>query len=654
MNYTDFDLRISPAEDGYYRINVVQSKAGTAEVLAAFPFDQQELRVQLLTLQNALLKSTGQFRTINLPEEKAVVQFGQTLFNAVFCQEVRSLYDASRADARRRGKGLRIRVHCAVPELVSLPWEFLYDPTQNDFLALADSTPVIRNLDAPHEKRPLRVSTLPLRILGMIASPIGLSPINVSAEMQRVEQALDRPVKEGLIELAWVKEPTAHELLSAMRSGPWHIFHFVGHGQFSAASEEGWIVLCDEDGQPKPLLASQLARALVHHKDLRLVVLNSCHTAQSGPLNVFSSTASVLVHQGIPAVIAMQHAITEAAALEFSRTFYETLANGEAVDSAVTEARKSISFAFTHTLEWGTPVIYTYASNLRMLPEHLKQKVQTEPSLPLIASAITTDEIHKREGQTGNPEQVEDVAPPPIEDRLVSESADEATSLLQPVSNNPGNKPSEDQAPALSKVGKALLFGLVSVAMIGGLIFGVQQFYSRGGLSQTSAAPPTSKILIVSSSTPKPTSLAVDAVDIATPMPTKIQASTTDTVVTAISTVSLLDSLFAKLTPTRTLAPTSTSPPSPTSTSTAVPANTPTLIPTAAPSLAVDTAGGSGTPQEDTNAPFAADDVRLNFPFTDAIFDYPNSPLFLWSSTQPLAASQHYLLKILHGKGTDF
>ncbi len=54
----------------------------------------------------------------------------------------------------------------------------------------------------------------------------------------------------------------------------------------------------------------------------------------------------------------MQFAITDRAAIEFSRTFYDGLARGLAVDGAVQEARIAISMALGDSVEWGTPVLY--------------------------------------------------------------------------------------------------------------------------------------------------------------------------------------------------------------------------------------------------------------------------------------------------------
>ncbi len=54
----------------------------------------------------------------------------------------------------------------------------------------------------------------------------------------------------------------------------------------------------------------------------------------------------------------MQYEITDDAAKEFGRAFYEAIADGSPVDIAVAEARKSLSIQMSSTLEWGTPVLF--------------------------------------------------------------------------------------------------------------------------------------------------------------------------------------------------------------------------------------------------------------------------------------------------------
>jgi len=122
--------------------------------------------------------------------------------------------------------------------------------------------------------------------------------------------------------------------------------------------DEGTIALVGTDGKAENLTATKLGRLLADHRSLRLVLLNACEGARASERDVFSSTAATLVKRGIPVILAMQYAISDQAAIEFSSSFYSALADSMPVDAAVAEARKAVSLAAEDTLEWGTPVLY--------------------------------------------------------------------------------------------------------------------------------------------------------------------------------------------------------------------------------------------------------------------------------------------------------
>jgi formylglycine-generating enzyme required for sulfatase activity/outer membrane protein assembly factor BamD (BamD/ComL family) len=356
-NYLDFELEMGEGHGREYPVAVVHSPAGEARATMRFPFDELVLENRLLKLQNALLRSGGQPRRTLSEEEQAVLDFGRALFEALFTPEVRSCYDVSRREAEQQGVGLRLKLRIQPPELAALPWEFLYHPGQAEYVCLSTRTPVVRYLEVPQRIQPLAVAP-PLRILGLIASPCDLPALDVAREQQRIENAIADLRARGLVELAWLPGQTWHDLQRAMRQGPWHIFHFIGHGGFDRHTGEGLIMLADRNGEAAHFGAKRLGRLLADHRSLRLVLLNACEGARGSEHDVFSSTAAILVQRGIPAVLAMQYAITDRAAIEFARTFYEALGDGMPVDGAVAEARKAISFAVANTVEWGTPVLY--------------------------------------------------------------------------------------------------------------------------------------------------------------------------------------------------------------------------------------------------------------------------------------------------------
>jgi len=404
LEYLDFDLEIGPGDGRNYPVAVIDSPSGETQGTMQWPYDEIKLHLHLVELENVLLRSATTRRVASTQDEQTVEEFGSTLFNALFNSEVRSRFEVSLERARMQGKGLRIKLHIQAPELASLPWEFLYDRDRGEYLCFSRQTPIVRYPDLPLSIQPMEVSP-PLRILGMVASPRGLPPLDVRTEKERLSQPLSRLQQAGLVELHWLEGQTWRDLQRVLRQGPWHVFHFIGHGGFDSQREEGFLALCNESGERDDLRATQLARLIADHAPLRLVVLNACEGGRSSQEDIFSSTASILLRGGVPAVLAMQYAITDRAALEFAQTFYEALSDGIPVDTAVAEGRLAISLAFEDTIEWGTPVLYLRAENGVLFDVDKTARIQAraavQPSMPVEPPAPTQAEPAAPASQTG-------------------------------------------------------------------------------------------------------------------------------------------------------------------------------------------------------------------------------------------------------------
>ncbi len=366
MEYLDVDLEIGPGSGREYPLVVRSAAGGEARLTMRFPFDDLALHSRLKDLQIALLRSANLHRKVLSEEEQAVQDFGRSLFETLLGSSALAIYDVSRNRAAQEGRpGVRLRLRILDPALAALPWEYLYDPRQGEYLCLSRSTPLVRYPEIAQPIQPLKVAP-PLRILGMIASPSDMDELDVTREQERMRAALQTLEEAGHVELTWLKGQTWEDLQEAMWGGPWHIFHFIGHGGFDARREEGVIALADERGKAHLLNATQLALLLTNHSSLRMVILNACEGAKGDSHDLFSSTAATLARRGIPAVLAMQEEITDRAAIQLTRTFYRALAHGLSVDAAVSEARAAIRLSAAQTLEWGTPVLYMRAPDGRL------------------------------------------------------------------------------------------------------------------------------------------------------------------------------------------------------------------------------------------------------------------------------------------------
>ncbi len=357
LQYLDFDLTLERAANGY-RVEVTRAPAGNARAEFTLPFSDIEIENVLLKLGGARRRT----RRVESPEMDAAKNFGGKLFNAVFTGDVRGVYAASMQQANAQTVGLRLRLHLdEAPELADLPWEFLYNPSLNRFLALSVKTPIVRYLELPEQIRPLALHP-PLNVLVMISSPTDYETLDVEREWRNLSAALRDLTQRGMVTLERVERATLTELQNKLQARAYHIFHFIGHGAFDERAQDGVLILENENERGRRVSAQTLGAILHDHASLRLAVLNACEGARTSRTDPFAGVASSLVQQGIPAVIAMQFEISDDAATTFARGFYQALASGYPVDAALSEVRKAI-FADNNEMEWGTPVLYLRAAD---------------------------------------------------------------------------------------------------------------------------------------------------------------------------------------------------------------------------------------------------------------------------------------------------
>lgn len=355
MASLDLELDVGGAGSDGYQVTARAADGSETAAVLRLPLPPNEFDALVSRAKLAVLASSAVARRTPTEDERPMQELGALLFDALFGDRVRALLVSCRLRAAAEGRRLRLVLRVRSPELARLPWEFLFDADEDDYLCL--NTPLIRYPAVLEPHRPLHVQP-PLRILGMTARPGDHDALDTADERRRLHAAVADLQRRGLVELSWVTSATWSELQAAMRRGPWHVFHFIGHGGFDAAAAEGTLMLVGDAGRAYPLHGSSLAMLLRGHPSMRLVVLNACRTAQATALDPFSSVAGSLMRRGVPAVLAMQFEITDRAAIECSRAFYGAIADRLPVDLAVTEARQAIRLSVPNTLEWGTPVLY--------------------------------------------------------------------------------------------------------------------------------------------------------------------------------------------------------------------------------------------------------------------------------------------------------
>jgi CHAT domain len=414
--YAELRLRIDRGVTrGSYRI-VATGPAGEALGRFKLPFSELEL-------ENFILKvgSTRRGRRrIDSPEMDLAKTFGTKLFGALFEGDVRELYRSSFSESRAAGNGLRVTLSLTgAPELLQVPWEYLYD--HPSFLSISTWTPIVRYLDLPKPRRPLRIE-LPLRILALVSAPVDAEPIDARLERTKLEGALAPLISMGAITVDWLEEASLRALQHRLRKADYHVFHYIGHGGYDEAADDGVLLFEDEHGRARRVSGVELGTILADEVSLRLAVLNSCEGARSSLQDPFSGVATSLIEREIPAVIGMQFEITDRAAIVFAGEFYSALADGLAVDSSVAEARKAI-FADQNDIEWGTPVLFMRVADGRLFDVQAHAPIRAAEPEPPAAAAVAATAID--EAELAERERVErDTAETAARERAAAEAAE--------------------------------------------------------------------------------------------------------------------------------------------------------------------------------------------------------------------------------------
>ncbi|HEY6047140.1 MAG TPA: CHAT domain-containing protein [Pyrinomonadaceae bacterium] len=357
IKYVDFEISVrQEAADEY----VVRAKSGRgkAEIRFANPFNEDKRKVVRSTLTAAALRSSSaksKMRGAAAPEVREMKAFGNLLFQEAVSGPVREFYQKCQSQADREGAGMRLRLTLD-PSVEDLPWEFLC--LNDDFMALNPRSPVVRYIEGAAACSLVKVE-YPLRVLVVIAKPADEVPLDTDAEKESITAALKPLTDQGVVHLSFIEgNNTWGKLMDALLPNRTNILHFIGHGDFDETSNEGVLIMADEDGKTE-VVDSERLRVLVQGRSrLALILLNSCLGTLGGDAQPFSSVAAGLVKSGIPAVIAMQFEISDDAAREISETFYTSLSLNMPVDAALTEARRRIFLSNRNSLEWATPILF--------------------------------------------------------------------------------------------------------------------------------------------------------------------------------------------------------------------------------------------------------------------------------------------------------
>jgi hypothetical protein len=335
-----------------------------------------------------------------LVEEEAatpelVAQLGQLLYQALFPAPILALVERSRVAAPERH--LRFRLHLESDSLVALPWELVHDGQA--FLSLRPDTSIVRYPEASKAIQPLPVEG-PLRVLVVIASPVNLPSFQPEVQARELTAILGGLQTRGLLEVEFLTHATYVGLMRRLRTGGFHVLHFLGYSAFDAATQQPVLLFEEENGLARRVSGDDL-RGLILRKGvesvLRLVLIHDCEGPAGSGSSFALGVAQRLVQLGLPAVLTVQYSLPDRVLREFAAEVYSGIASGLPLDAAVQRGRKGISQDIDPAAsgplagrpapgEWAGPVLLMRSEDGQIFrPRPFRQVAFAQPAGPLQA-----------------------------------------------------------------------------------------------------------------------------------------------------------------------------------------------------------------------------------------------------------------------------
>lgn len=347
--YLNFTLQLSGAP-GAYQVSAV----GPEEIRAVpVPSPWHET--------GALKTALDQVRQGYPPDRERMLLVGGALFEALFPRPIFRALERSRGRLAA-GAGLRLRLEIHPPPLAALPWELLYDPDQNLFLAASEDLSVVRVVESLEPVRPPRPARPP-RVLYLASAP----PDQPILRLRESEAAVRRALRPNA-QVQTLADASPDALRTALH-GDFDIFHYDGHAVFDQQAQAGALALVN--GAESQLLTGETLAAYLSGAHIRLLVLNACESGADTPRRRLAGVAQQAMHSGgLPFAVAMQFAIADPAAIAFNAGLYGALAQGESLDAAVTAGRQAILASLPGdpfaSPEWATPVLFMRGDDGRL------------------------------------------------------------------------------------------------------------------------------------------------------------------------------------------------------------------------------------------------------------------------------------------------
>ncbi|HEU4404763.1 MAG TPA: hypothetical protein VFS43_05675 [Polyangiaceae bacterium] len=276
-----------------------------------------------------------------------VRELGERLFVSLVGGELGPRYYRAVTQITAGGGQLRLLLLMADPVLANIPWELLYDPRRQDFVALSVRTPLARRWCAADGDAgaagPMPTLEGPLRLLVVDATG-GASPAGLEID------ALSKVAGDTLQIANIVRTTDAPRALDAIAAGTEPLLYFVSAETEGPRRGDGPSLGCGAAGAlaVDDLFGALRARQGAERPPLRFAFWSGCDTHE------FAARAA----PALAASAGVRDALTGDAAGAFVNGLYRAIAEGRSLRGAFTEARRRVDRELPGNREWALPVLY--------------------------------------------------------------------------------------------------------------------------------------------------------------------------------------------------------------------------------------------------------------------------------------------------------
>ena len=296
---------------------------------------------------------------LSVERDRHLHRFGDAIGRVLFHDGIERALADLLDQASKANEAIELIVETQDAQLLTIPFEAAR-LSDGRTPALEIGVRMLRRLAAAHSGSQ-SPQPGPLKILVAVGAPdegkTANAVLDMERELQTILDAIENARQYGNAYVRILDVGSLDQIRSSLKEQAYHVLHLSSHGN------AGVLELEDEDGNPVPVRAADLAAAIRDSgHPAPLIFLASCLSGAGDSETV--SLAQNLLQQGAPAVLAMQTSVTDKYSTNLAATFYTNLSISDRplASQALALGRQQLERDRRKALERGEHVPSEYAT----------------------------------------------------------------------------------------------------------------------------------------------------------------------------------------------------------------------------------------------------------------------------------------------------